>query len=56
MQWMHSEHSEHSECTIFSEQCECSERSKNDQKIAFSVYCNDITIGLDLVNITNINQ
>ena len=29
---------------------------KNDQKITFSVYCNDITISLDLPNITNINQ
>ena len=29
---------------------------KNERKIAFSVYCNDITISLDLPNITNINQ
>ena len=41
---------------ILCEQCKCNECSKNDQKIAFSVYCNDITSSLDLPNIININQ
>ena len=60
---MHSEHAVNTVNAPYSVNSEYYVNSVNTvnvvkmtKKIAFSVYCNDITIGLDLVNITNINQ